>query len=141
MGDTGFKHIAVTAADEDDEVITAGVKPSAQEAAESGVRDELAGDVQVAGDEGDNGDGDEAGAVAGAVASAETPVERAAAAGPQKLAKGASDARSARKQGEYRESALSDLEPEPMSMTQKVVIIAAVVCIIGALIYYFAFMR
>ena len=40
----------------------------------------------------------------------------------------------------YHETTLADLESEPMPFAQKVVIIAAVVCIIGALVYYFVFM-
>ena len=42
---------------------------------------------------------------------------------------------------EYRETTLEDLESQNMPLAQKIVIIAAVVCIIGALVYYFAVMR
>lgn len=41
----------------------------------------------------------------------------------------------------YRETTLEDLQSEKMPTAQKVVIIAAVICIIGALAYYFLFMR
>ena len=37
--------------------------------------------------------------------------------------------------------AREDLKGEKMSLTQRVVIIAAIICIIGAIVYYFAFMR
>ena len=43
--------------------------------------------------------------------------------------------------GAYREATLEDLESSPMPLAQKVVIVAAVVCIIGALVYYFVVMR
>ena len=42
---------------------------------------------------------------------------------------------------DYRETTLEDLEQGPMPLAQRIVIIAAIVCIIGAVIYYFAFMR
>ena len=44
------------------------------------------------------------------------------------------------KDDSYHETTLADLESGPMPFAQKVVIIAAVVCIIGALVYYFVFM-
>ena len=42
---------------------------------------------------------------------------------------------------EYRETTLEDLDSSDMPLTQRVVIIAAIVCIIGALVYYFVVMR
>ena len=45
------------------------------------------------------------------------------------------------KGGAYRETTLEDLEPSPMPLAQRIVIVAAVVCIIGALVYYFVAMR
>lgn len=41
----------------------------------------------------------------------------------------------------FRETTLDDLESSPMPFAQRVVIVAAVVCIIGALVYYFVAMR
>ena len=41
----------------------------------------------------------------------------------------------------YRETTLEDLEPGKMPTAQRIVIIAAIVCIIGALVYYFMAMR
>lgn len=41
----------------------------------------------------------------------------------------------------HYETTLADLKPSPMPLAQKIVIVAAVVCIIGALIYYFTVMR
>ena len=42
---------------------------------------------------------------------------------------------------DYHETTLEDLQGSPMPLMQKIVIVAAIVCIIGAVIYYFAFMR
>lgn len=153
MADEGFKFIAVTAADEDDEVITAGVRPAVEagaaepDGAKAGVvqgqakdlakdraaiGDGSSGEAQVVGDDGGASEAPEVPEALGVHASADAPVKPAA----RKPA-----GQSARKREEYRETTLSDLEPQPMSTTQKAVIIAAVVCIIGALVYYFAFMR
>ena len=41
----------------------------------------------------------------------------------------------------YRETTLEDLESSKMSSMQRVIIIAAIVCIIAALVYYFVAMR
>lgn len=45
------------------------------------------------------------------------------------------------REGGRRETTLEDLEPQAMPLAQRIVIIAAVVCIIGALVYYFMVMR
>lgn len=42
---------------------------------------------------------------------------------------------------DYHETTLEDLEPTKMPFAQRVVIVAAVLCIIGALVYYFVAMR
>ena len=46
-----------------------------------------------------------------------------------------------RAKDEYHETTLEDLESTSMPLAQRIVIVAAVVCIIGALIYYFVAMR
>ena len=92
----GFKHITVTAADDDDVVIVAGA---------------VEAPAQNAGDE----------------PAAEEP-------------KPSGSKKDSSKKDSYHEATLEDLKQEPMP-AQRVVIIAAIVCIIGALIYYFAFMR
>ena len=107
MGD--FKHIAVTAAEEDDVVIQAGVC-DAQDAPEN--------DEGSPVDANGRQDGEEAPSVP----------SRSQAAKP------------AKKDG-YHETTLEDLQPSPMPTTQKIVIIAAIICIIGALVYCIAFMR
>ena len=123
-----FKHITVTPAEEEDFVINAGAaSPSPTVADDSG--DEPGADGAFGGEPGKeaaSSRGDEGEARA---AAAKVPANRKASGG------------GARKENGYREATLEDLESEPMSLTQKVVIIAAVVCIIGALAYYFAFLR
>ena len=46
-----------------------------------------------------------------------------------------------RAKSDYQETTLEDLEPTSMPLAQRIVIVAAVVCIIGALVYYFVAMR
>lgn len=46
-----------------------------------------------------------------------------------------------KKADSYRETTLEDLESGGMSGMQRAIIIAAIVCIIGALVYYFVAMR
>lgn len=56
--------------------------------------------------------------------------------------KSASAAKPSRtREGAYRETSLEDLEPTKMPLAQRIVIVAAIVCIIGALVYYFVAMR
>lgn len=43
--------------------------------------------------------------------------------------------------GERREQTIEDLDAGPMSLTQKIVIIAVAVFIVAAAVYFFAFMR
>ncbi|MBE6472868.1 MAG: hypothetical protein E7Z99_04705 [Coriobacteriaceae bacterium] len=144
----GFKHITVTAADDDDVVIRVGAAPK-EEPAPSTTDDRA-----------------DAAAPAGAAAPAEydtpgaadNPAEGHTPAGADNPAEGDTPvgARSARpstaatnrprkapakkKRDDYRESTLEDLQSQPMPLAQKVTIIAAVVCIIGAIIYCIAFL-
>ena len=71
-----------------------------------------------------------------------TPVSPAVAESP---AAGASRRTMSREKpnraDEYRETTLEDLDSTPMPLVQRIVIVAAVVCIIGALVYYFVVMR
>ena len=48
---------------------------------------------------------------------------------------------SAKRKDTYHETTLEDLNSTQMPLAQKIVIVAAIVCIIGAVIYYFAFLR
>ena len=121
----GFKHITVTAAEEEDVVILAGAA--------------TAGDSEMP---------ESFEAPAEALQVAEEPAPRPEGPTPRHpegearraSAKQATSERSKQKDG-YHETTLEDLQDSPMPLTQKIVIVAAIVCIIGALIYYFAFMR
>lgn len=116
LDETKFSRIAVTNDDEDDVVIHAGARPEpAQQPASSG------GSPQDGAlpDEPDAQRPDES----------EAASISAAPAGGKKPDKG------------YRETTAEDLEPVPMSLTQKVVIVLAALLIVGAVAYYFVFMR
>ena len=122
MTTDGFKHITVNAPDEDDVVIQAGLPrhdgvPARDSAAAPEVEPAPAADAPVP---------DES---AGADGGADAAERKARAAKP------------ARRDARSRETTLADLEGEPMPLAQRIVIIAAIVCIIGALVYYFMFMR
>lgn len=134
MAQEGFKHISVTPPDDDDFVINAGiVKESSFDsrvdeagaaASESAVVEPP--DTSKGSDGNEHGALDDGGRVDGpAVGSAER--KKAEQVAKRREADGE----------EFRETTLQDLRGEPMPFTQKVVIIAAVVCIIGALAYYF----
>ena len=100
MAETGFKHIAVTAAEEDDFVIRAGVSDQHEPEPEPEPEEQ---------EEAESAD------------SAEMVVDE--------------------KTDTYHETTLEDLNSTQMPLAQKIVIAAAIVCIIGAVIYYFAFLR
>lgn len=134
MAQEGFKHISVTPPDDDDFVINAGiVKDSSFDsrvdeagaaASESAVVEPP--DTSKGSDGSEHDALDDGGRVDGpAVGSAER--KKAEQVAKRREADGE----------EFREPTLQDLRGEPMPFTQKVVIIAAVVCIIGALAYYF----
>lgn len=125
MGDAGFKHIAVNAAEEDDFVITAGAVEQAGEDAEASLDPAVEAPVE----EGD---------VAEAQEAPESAAERPDSADERPERK---TAKRPRPDDGYRETTLEDLKGEKMSTTQRVVIIAAIICIIGAIVYYLAFMR
>ncbi len=118
----GFKHITVTAPEEDDVVIVAGAVeeppivelPADEPPAEVEARDEVESLDKVKADDEPVFD--------------EAPVKQAS----RTLPKQAKDS--------YHETTLDDLESAPMPMAQRIVIIAAIICIIGAVIYYLAFM-
>ena len=120
----GFKHITVTAADDDDVVIRVGAAPK-EEPVPSATDDRA----------------DTATPAQGHIpAEGDTPV-RARSARPSIAATNrAHRAPAKKKRDDYRESTLEDLQSQPMPLAQKVTIIAAVVCIIGAIIYCIAFL-
>ena len=110
----GFEHISVTT-DDDDVVIHAGIGSAREEAAPA-VDDSDAPSPSLRA----SATNDAEGASAKAVATA-----------------------ASRKKDDtgYRETTLEDLAPEPMSKTQKIVIACAIVVLVAAIVYYFAFMR
>ena len=112
MTDTGFSHITVTPADEEDEVIEAGLSVN-----------QTTGTVQM----------EEAPDPEPAPAQEEKPPAAVRPAAPEKGARKAAAS-------EYHETTLEDLQAQSMPFAQKVVIIAAVICIIGAIVYCIAFM-
>ena len=100
----GFKHITVTAAEEDDEVIVAGAVE--------------APDVEP-----------------------EPEPEPAPVAKPDSKPASKTIPKEAPGDDGYHETTLEDLEGAKMPLAQRIVIIAAIICIIGALVYYFVAMR
>lgn len=125
MDGDSFKHIKVTAGEDEDVVIEAGL------ARESAAPEPARADGSDADRAGEHpGDSASEPRAATAEPTSAAPAEQRAAAAPARK----------RKPDAYRETTLEDLKPDPMPMAQKVVIIAAVVCIIGALVYYFMFM-
>ena len=128
MADSEFKHIAVTAAEEDDFVIRAGVVDRTDDALPAEPDAALEPQTEPA-------------------SSPESVSEPELTPEPQpepaRKAAQTSPARkpSAKKDDGYRETTLEDLESTKMPLAQKVVIAAAIVCIIGAVIYYLAFLR
>ena len=132
MGDLEFKHISVTPAEEEDVVIRAGLPEVPEDnPAEAGIQVE--GEV-----EGEDAPGQESAPPADEPP-AEAPVadEPDAEAPPAEAPAGRTRTKKA---DDYHETTLADLDSGPMPMAQRIVIIAAVICIIGALAYYFAFM-
>ena len=128
MAQGEFKHITVTPADDDDIVINAGVvEPS--ETVSYGLDEDL-DSTQAESSLAEKSD-------APSAESGEKPAEANAASAAARKARG----EGAKKKDDYHEATLEDLQGEPMSLTQRIVIIAAVVCIIGALAYYFLFLR
>ena len=111
----GFKHITVTAAEEEDVVIMAGLQDAA--VPEGG---EIAPEPAPE-------------AVPEPAAASEVAPEPVQARQPQR--------KPAAGKGEYHETTLADLQGQSMPLTQRIVIIAAIICIIGAVIYCVAFMR
>lgn len=129
MGDGTFKHITVTAAEEDDVVIHAGLVPSDDARPEDSVLGELAGE-ELAAESSMPEEPTLEGPAVEAPSANSTP--------PAQVPSGAR-ARKTRDDG-YRPTTLEDLQGKPMPTIQKAVIIAAIICIIGAIVYYIAFM-
>lgn len=138
-----FKHIAVTAAEDDDVVIRAGIADAdsvAQaESVTQSVPDFAVGQAakQVVDSATEPMSESQAVKPIDTIGLIEPCEERASLPKPES---GNQAPHRTAKADSYHETTLADLESEPMPFAQKVVIIAAVVCIIGALVYYFVFM-
>lgn len=120
----GFKHITVTAADDEDVVIVAGTgeatapastQPEGEASPKEAVTPEPAGEPV-------------------SDAAVQPKAEPEPKPEPEPKAK-------AKPKDDYRETTLEDLQGQSMPLAQRIVIVAAIICIIGAVIYYFAFMR
>lgn len=134
MAQEGFRHISVTPPDDDDFVINAGIVRDSAFDSQVDEADMGASDGTTAEPQGTSMRSDEnEGGALGDGGRADGP---AAESAESKKAEQAAKRRGA-DGGEFQETTLQDLQGEPMPFTQKVVIIAAVVCIIGALAYYF----
>ena len=125
----GFKHITVTAAEEEDVVIMAGLQdaavPEGDEIAPEPAP-EAAPEPVAAPETAPNP------APEPAVVPNPAPEPDPARQPQRKPAAG---------KGEYHETTLEDLQGQSMPLAQRIVIIAAIICIIGAVIYCVAFMR
>ena len=142
----GFRHITVTAAEDDDAVIHAGIVRGDDGAAPATQGDDC---VETADDQRDGADSCQEADVTPRPAVQEDPVapngldadERAA--WPARTGEGgrsSQPARSRAKRDDYRETTLEDLQSLKMPLVQRIVIIAAVLCIIGAIAYCAVFM-
>ena len=140
MGDGAFKHITVTAAEEEDVIIHAGLAPSDAVKTESSAPESLAAEDSA----GETSMSEEL-AVQGTASEDPTTnnmtTESAPAIdAPSKKVPAETRTHKVRDDG-YRPTTLEDLQGKPMPTVQKAVIIAAIICIIGAIVYYIAFMR
>lgn len=145
--------ITVTPAEED-EVIVAGLpaEQTPEPARFTGIADESSAEAASVGQTGVVGQ-DSNGKGPSAVEQASAAKETAAtSAKPSATVESASVSTAApepaiastgrrKAKDEYHETTLEDLEPTKMPFAQRVVIVAAVLCIIGALVYYFVAMR
>ena len=119
-----FKRIAVTAAEDDDEVIVAGI---GAEADVSPKDDERAGETQEP--ESERADDRQRPA----------PVKKPSESTPSSAA--APRGKKRPRDDGHHETTLEDLKPEPMPAAQKITIIAVVAILVIAIVYYFAFLR
>lgn len=126
-----FKRITVKAAEEEDEVIIAGVGASAR----TGERSDDWAEVQPAKEV--ERTHVQPASQHTSVQDVDGPTASATGGSPKRKA---SDSTKAPDKG-YRATTLEDLNSSPMTTTQKIVIVAALICIIGAVVYYLVAMR
>ena len=126
-----FSHITVTPAEEDDFVINAGVaKPDERAAKAQPLPADEANLRAVSASESQGAERLES----RSAPKEQQPIEARSARSTRGKAR-------SKVASEYHETTLEDLDSGPMSLTQKIVIVAAILCLIGAVTYYFLFMR
>ena len=128
-----FKHIAVNAAEEEDLIIEAGLKRS--EAQGPAVSDEP--EQLEKSEPNEPNEPSEPNASKASSAPSESSISTISNVSSAPTSSGTSSG-SRKPSGP---TTLEDLQSGPMPAAQKIVIIAALVCIIGALVYCLAFMR
>ena len=142
----GFRHITVTAAEDDDVVIHAGIvrdDGGSVPATQGDNRAETAGDQHGVADSGQEADIAPRSAVRDDPVAPNGPNANGPADWPARTGEGgrsSQPARSRAKRDDYRETTLEDLQSLKMPLVQRIVIIAAVLCIIGAIAYCAVFM-
>ena len=141
----GFKHISVSSDDEDDIVIRAGVAATSDE--DSAIEEPVTAAAAPA-----ISDNSQPAMPHSKVSSSLSDSQAVAESHPQSEGAAASStvrgnqpkpvesAKAPKREG-YRETTLEDLSSQPMPKVQKIVIACAVVAVIAAVAYYFAFMR
>ena len=149
-----FKHITVSSDSDEDEIIYAGVRGDRDEAepivdagASTGEPAGVYGGNAVSEAEGSDEEG-ECPVSDDALETAPTPVAPAPTPSPSSSPAVASAASHAseppkgvsQKSGDEATEA-DDLDVGPMPLAQRIVIVAVVICLIGAIAYYLAFMR
>lgn len=138
-----FKHITVSPEPEEDVVIYAGLGKARSDDVSEDVPDDIVGassDDVLADARSDtpNGFAEDA-AYADVEAARTTTAEREDVSDALRAATGSGSAASAERDPD--ELTLEDLKSSRMPLTQRIVIVAVVVCLIGAIVYYMAFMR
>ena len=137
-----FKHITVNAADEDEVIVAGLVEPPENGPGERPARQEQFESEGFAADGADTADAEDGVAGGDAVSREHADRRQSAQAAPEKRQDaGQRSAKAPKRADPYRETTLEDLQSQPMPLAQRVVIIAALICIIGAIVYYFVAMR
>ena len=138
----GFKHITVTAADEDDVVIVAGAVDAETPMEEAPAVAQQPDEPAVANEQVAEAPATEAPAVEEQLG--EEPAVEEQPSAPERAAAASAPASKspvkAPRKDDYHETTLKDLENAPMPFAQRVVIIAAVVLIVIAVVYCAFFM-
>lgn len=144
----GFQHITVTPEPEEDTVIYAGLRAAHDRSVADGDQDVAAGERALEGRDSALADAADVVGVADAVDAGEVDVDAAVEVAETDIAvetaevdaAGADTAETDAASDAEDDLTLEDLE-SPMPLKQRIVIIAVVICLIGAIAYCLAFMR